>query len=100
MAEIIITERGVLVPIERWRALTEAMLDTAAKAALAAEYMIERCDDFDGDADDEATASEDDFTPIPPDINCGPGCVISDPDSCIDDTGEMDDTDREPEHDL
>ena len=51
MADIIITERGVLVPIERWRALTETMLETAGKAAIAAEFMIERCDAFDGDCD-------------------------------------------------
>lgn len=89
-----VTSRGVLVPIERWRALTEAMLDTAAKAAIAAEYMIERCDDFDGDSDLEGQCTEDEISRAPdfgPQfLPTGPGCEIAD-------TGE--DSDPDHEHD-
>ena len=90
---VTLTRRGVLIPIERWRALTETMLETAGRAALAAEFMVERCDMFDGDPDlepddygeddDPAGQYDEDEWTTPLSAAdmwaLGPGCPISDP---------------------
>jgi hypothetical protein len=55
----------------------------------AAEVLIALLDLQDGDPDAETEGLEDDFTPMPAEIDFGPGCSISDP-------GEVDD---EPEED-
>lgn len=73
---------GVLVPIEHWRRLTEAMVETANKAAVAAEYMIERCDEFDGDCDLEDDDPREDDDP------------------CEDDDCDHEHDGREPENEI
>jgi hypothetical protein len=57
--------------------------------ACAIEILIDLRDIIEGDPDAETEALEDDFTPMPAEIDFGPGCSISDP-------GEVDD---EPEED-
>ena len=44
-----------------------------------AEFAIALLDLADGDPDAETEALEDDFTPMPADIDFGPGCPIADP---------------------
>jgi len=44
-----------------------------------AEVAIALLDLADGDPDAETEALEDDFTPMPADIDFGPGCPIADP---------------------
>lgn len=63
MADARMKPRGVLIPIEQWRQLTETMVELSARAAFAAEYMIQRCDDFDGDPDIEDDDSLEDDDP-------------------------------------
>ncbi|ASJ90280.1 hypothetical protein CBR61_04625 [Porphyrobacter sp. CACIAM 03H1] len=60
-----------------------------SKIEAFAEISVALLDLLDGDADEETCATEDDFTPMPAEIDFGPGCSISDP-------GEVDD---EPEED-
>lgn len=45
----------------------------------AAEVLIALFDLQDGDADAETEALEDDFTPMPAEVDFGPGCPIADP---------------------
>ena len=40
--------------------------------------LLASLDRIDGDADDETEALEDDFTPMPSEIDFGPGCEIAD----------------------
>lgn len=95
MANIVHTSRGILVSIERWREITQVMLDTAGKASLAPEFMIERCDDFDGDPDLENVGPEDDGIPMTLAMTAVPSCKISDPPEDDDPAGSEHD-DRVP----
>lgn len=56
----------------------------------AAEVLIALMDLQDGDPDAETCATEDDFTPMPADIDFGPGCPLADP-AEVDDEPEEDD---------
>jgi len=47
--------------------------------ACAIEILIDLQNLIEGDPDAETEALEDDFTPMPADIDFGPGCEISDP---------------------
>jgi hypothetical protein len=63
-------------------------------AAIA--VLVELLDIWDGDADLERTDAEDDFTERQSKRWHGPGCMIADPDKCVDDEGEGID-EREPD---
>lgn len=45
---------------------------------MAAEVLIALLDLRDGDPDAETCATEDDFTPMPAEVDFGPGCIIAD----------------------
>lgn len=53
-----------------------AMQTVTGEMALILTAALDRVD---GDPDEETNAVEDDFTPMPPAIDFGPGCEISDP---------------------
>lgn len=59
-----------------------------AQIASAVEVLVNLLDVLDGDPDLERTDAEDDFTSYPQRDWHGPGCVIADPDECVDDKGE------------
>lgn len=50
-----------------------------SKIEAFAEISVALLDLLDGDADEETCATEDDFTPIPAEVDFGPGCPIADP---------------------
>lgn len=47
--------------------------------ACAIEVLIDLRDIMEGDPDAETEGLEDDFTPMPAEVDFGPGCPISDP---------------------
>lgn len=68
------------VPLPRHQ--IEAMLETITAmqrvTGAMAVALLESLDRIDGDPDEETNAVEDDFTPMPPEIDFGPGCAIAD----------------------
>jgi hypothetical protein len=61
---------------------------SAHEIACAIEVLIDLRDLIEGDPDAESHALEDDFTPMPADIDFGPGCSIADPGEAEEDMGE------------
>lgn len=80
-------------------ALLESAIRRLSRSSLASlcEQLIDRLDAIDGDCDFEETDAEDSFVLSPLARSArGAGCVISDPDAAVDDTGCDGETDSEP----
>lgn len=90
-AEILTTER--FPPAAAARVCAELLnRHSPHEIACAIEILIDLRDIIEGDPDAETEGLEDDFTPLPADIDFGPGCPIAD-------AAEADDLDDDSEGD-
>ena len=80
MAEITpLSNSAVPIARDEAEALAELFADLQRQSGAALLLLTNRMDALDGDPDLETCRTEDDFTPMPPEIDYGPGCTVSDP---------------------
>ena len=90
MATVLQHRGAVMIPRDEYEREAEALASMIRLASAFFDKRIARLDQFDGDPDLETCRTEDDFTPMPDEIDFGPGCHISDP-AELDDEPEDDD---------